>query len=47
LIDVKHATKFVLACIAGYRLPEPTRWAHKIAGGEELPDSNDQQQRLF
>jgi len=47
LIDVKHATKFVLACIAGYRLPEPTRWAHKIAAGEKLPDSNDQQQRLF
>ena len=47
LIDVKHATGFVLACIAGYRLPEPTRWAHKIAGGEKLPDSNDQQQRLF
>lgn len=47
LIDVKHATKFVSACIAGYRLPEPTRWAHKIAGGEKLPDSNDQQQRLF
>jgi len=47
LIDVKHATEFVSACIAGYRLPEPTRWAHKIAGGEKLPDSNGQQQRLF
>jgi deoxyribonuclease V len=47
LIDVKHATEFVLACIAGYRLPEPTRWAHKIASGEKLPESNDQQQRLF
>jgi deoxyribonuclease V len=47
LIDVKHATEFVLACTAGFRLPEPTRWAHKIAGGEKLPESNDQQQRLF
>lgn len=47
LIDVKQATEFVLACLAGYRLPEPTRWAHKIAGGEKLPDSKDQQQRLF
>ena len=47
LIDVKHATEFVMACIAGFRLPEPTRWAHKIAGGEKLPESNDQQQLLF
>ncbi|HXQ35296.1 MAG TPA: deoxyribonuclease V [Anaerolineales bacterium] len=47
LIDVKHAIEFVLACIAGYRLPEPTRWAHKVAAGEKLPESNDQQQRLF
>lgn len=47
LMDVKHATEFALACIAGYRLPEPTRWAHKIAGGEKLPDPIDQQQRLF
>lgn len=42
LIDVKHATEFVLACSAGYRLPEPTRWAHKIAGGGILPgEGND------
>jgi len=47
LIDVKHATEFVLACAAGYRLPEPTRWAHKVAGGEKLPGSNDGQPRLF
>jgi deoxyinosine 3'endonuclease (endonuclease V) len=25
LMDVTHATDFVLACGAGYRLPEPTR----------------------
>lgn len=45
LIDVEHATQFVLTCSAGYRLPEPTRWAHKVAGGEKLPgqqDNNDQ-----
>ncbi len=47
LIDVKHATEFVLACAAGYRLPEPTRWAHKVAGGEKLPGSSDGQPRLF
>lgn len=37
LIDVHHATEFVLACLSGYRLPEPTRWAHKVAGGAALP----------
>lgn len=40
LMDVDHAVKFVMACLAGYRLPEPTRWAHKIAGGESLPSSH-------
>lgn len=47
LIDVEHATDFVLACAAGYRLPEPTRWAHKVAGGEKLPGASDEQPRLF
>ncbi len=47
LIDVKHATEFVLACAAGYRLPEPTRWAHKVAGGEKLPGQGSDQPRLF
>ena len=47
LIDVEHATRFVLACCTGYRLPEPTRWAHKVAGGEELPVQEDDQPRLF
>lgn len=47
LIDVQHATEFVMACSAGYRLPEPTRWAHKVAGGEKLPAANDDQPRLF
>jgi deoxyribonuclease V len=37
LIDVPHAVEFVKGCITGYRLPEPTRWAHKVAGGESLP----------
>jgi deoxyribonuclease V len=36
-MDVDHALAFALACLAGYRLPEPTRWAHKVAGGEQLP----------
>jgi deoxyribonuclease V len=44
LIDVEHSTKFVLSCSAGYRLPEPTRWAHKVAGGEKFPVQNDDPQ---
>jgi len=47
LIDVEHAVEFVLACYAGYRLPEPTRWAHRVAGGESLPPDLSQQARLF
>jgi deoxyribonuclease V len=47
LMDVQHATDFVLACGAGYRLPEPTRWAHKVAGGEKIPVDSGGQQRLL
>ena len=46
-IDVRHATEFVLACLTGYRLPEPTRWAHKIAGGSTLPEAPPDQPSLF
>ena len=37
LIDVPTAVDFVRRCLRGYRLPEPTRWAHKFAAGEALP----------
>lgn len=47
LMDVQHATEFVLACVAGYRLPEPTRWAHRVAGGEKLPGTQGSQPTLF
>ncbi len=47
LIDVDHSVEFVLRCAAGYRLPEPTRWAHKVAGGEKLPVDRGKQARLF
>jgi len=46
-IDVEHATQFVLNCCTGYRLPEPTRWAHKVAGGEKLPIQEGDQPSLF
>ncbi len=46
LIDVQKSKEFVLNCCAGYRLPEPTRWAHRVAGGEKLP-VGPSQTRLF
>lgn len=36
-MDVPHAMDFVLNCCTHYRLPEPTRWAHRVAGGEAFP----------
>ncbi len=47
LMDVPHAVEFVMACVTRYRLPEPTRWAHKVAGGEKLPGSEHDQPKLF
>jgi deoxyribonuclease V len=47
LIDVEHAVEFVMECCTSYRLPEPTRWAHKVAGGEKLPVEDGNQPRLF
>ena len=32
-ISLKQATKWVLNCCQGFRLPEPTRLAHQAAGG--------------
>ena len=46
-IDVQHAIQFVLDCCTGYRLPEPTRWAHKVAWGEKLPVDEGDQPRLL
>lgn len=37
LIDVPHTVEFTLNCCTRYRLPEPIRWAHKLASGERLP----------
>ena len=47
LIDVKQAAEFVLACSSGYRLPEPTRWAHKVTGEVKLPGREADQPSLF
>ena len=37
LMDIPHAVTFVLRCCTRYRLPEPTRWAHRVAGGGNFP----------
>jgi deoxyribonuclease V len=36
-VDLEMAISLVLTCASRYRLPEPTRWAHRVAGGESLP----------
>ncbi len=41
-VDLETAIAFVLRCGRGYRLPETTRWAHKVAGGAELEIENRQ-----
>lgn len=45
-IRLESAVKFVLACCRGYRVPETTRYAHMVAGGEML-ELDAGQERLF
>jgi len=35
-VDLPTAIDLVLRCTRGYRLPETTRYAHKVAGGADL-----------
>lgn len=44
-IDLEKAIEFVLCCCTKYRLPDPIRWAHRLAS-EEKP-SQGQQLSLF
>jgi deoxyribonuclease V len=30
-VDLRSAVRIILRCGGGYRLPEPTRWAHRLA----------------
>jgi deoxyribonuclease V len=46
-IDVAASIQFVMGCVAGYRLPETTRWAHRVAGGEVLPKGEFEQGKLL
>jgi deoxyribonuclease V len=36
-IDLATSIEYVLRCGRGYRLPETTRWAHRVAGGQTPP----------
>ncbi len=35
-VTLDRAIKVVLQCCKGYRLPETTRYAHRVAGGDEI-----------
>jgi deoxyribonuclease V len=35
-VDLSTAIEYVLGCCTKYRLPETTRYAHRVAGGERL-----------
>jgi deoxyribonuclease V len=35
-VDLESSVSLVLGCANRYRLPEPTRWAHRVAGGVPL-----------
>ena len=41
-IDLDSAVHFVLTCLKGYRLPEPTRLAHRAAAGENVVPPSEQ-----
>lgn len=36
-VDLAAAVRWTLACCRGYRLPEPSRWAHRLAAGGRAP----------
>jgi deoxyribonuclease V len=40
--DLPTAIDMVLRCCTQYRLPETTRWAHRVAGGAKLPPAMHQ-----
>ncbi len=39
-VSLETAVRFVLACGSRYRLPETTRWAHRLASGPPVPDGH-------
>jgi deoxyribonuclease V len=45
--NLDTAVRYVLDCAPRYRLPETTRFAHRVAGGEEIDLGEGPQPRLF
>jgi deoxyribonuclease V len=45
-VSLETAIEYVLACCRGYRLPETTRCAHRVASGEQL-STKPEQRSLF
>jgi deoxyribonuclease V len=45
-VDLATSVEYVSACCRGYRLPETTRWAHRVAGGD-VPPIQARQPTLF
>lgn len=39
-VDLESAVSLILDCAPRYRLPETTRWAHRVAGGGTLPQAH-------
>ncbi len=37
-VGLDSARRWVMNCLTRYRLPETTRWAHRLASGPALPD---------
>lgn len=38
-VSLVTAVQYVMACVTRYRLPETTRWAHRLASGPDLDTS--------
>jgi len=46
-VDLQTAIHWVLECCRGYRLPEPTRFAHLAAGGNLKPEADTASSEAF
>jgi deoxyribonuclease V len=46
-VDLETAIRYVLDCAPRYRLPETTRYAHRVAGGEELDLEREVQLKIL
>ena len=40
-VSLPLAVRYVMACTTRFRLPETTRWAHRLASGDEPAASHN------